>query len=81
MTKLDNYLRMYRKRADLSQDEVAYLLSVRNETQASRTSDSIACRTSTRRLPARRYLGFRCGNYSQADLSVRSARSAGGPAT
>jgi DNA-binding XRE family transcriptional regulator len=36
MTKLDKYLRMYRKRADLSQDEVAYFLSVRSETQASR---------------------------------------------
>jgi transcriptional regulator with XRE-family HTH domain len=34
--KLDNYLRMYRKRAGLSQDEVAYLLGVKSGTITSR---------------------------------------------
>lgn len=36
MPKLDNYLRMYRKRAGLSQDELAYLLGVKTGTVASR---------------------------------------------
>jgi transcriptional regulator with XRE-family HTH domain len=34
--KLDNYLRMYRKRAGLSQDEVAYLLGTKSGTMTSR---------------------------------------------
>jgi transcriptional regulator with XRE-family HTH domain len=34
--KLENYLRMYRKRAGLSQDEVAYLLGGKSGTIASR---------------------------------------------
>jgi transcriptional regulator with XRE-family HTH domain len=34
--KLDNYLRMYRKRAGLSQDEVAYLLGAKSGTMTSR---------------------------------------------
>ncbi len=34
--KLDNYLRTYRKRASLSQDEIAYLLGTRDGTRASR---------------------------------------------
>jgi transcriptional regulator with XRE-family HTH domain len=34
--KLDNYLRMYRKRAGLSQDEVAYLLGGNSGTKTSR---------------------------------------------
>ena len=36
MPKLDNYLRMYRKRAGLSQDELAFLLGARSGTVASR---------------------------------------------
>ena len=34
--KLENYLRTYRKRAALSQDEVAFLLGCRNATKVSR---------------------------------------------
>lgn len=36
MPKLNNYLRMYRKRAGLSQDEIAFLLGVKTGTVASR---------------------------------------------
>lgn len=35
-TKLDNYLRAYRRRSGLSQDEVAYLLGTRSGTKISR---------------------------------------------
>ena len=34
--KLENYLRTYRKRSGLSQDEVAYLLGCQNGTKVSR---------------------------------------------
>jgi transcriptional regulator with XRE-family HTH domain len=34
--RLDNYLRMYRKRSGLSQDEVAYLLGAKSGTKTSR---------------------------------------------
>ena len=36
MHRLDNYLRTYRKRAGLSQDEVAFLLGSRSGTKVSR---------------------------------------------